>query len=148
MWESSFSPTSDGDVENIDSGEKGNEKRRRICQGCELKCRTDDAKAFGDMAPEAFAMWASRGQVVREMKKMNKGWVWTATGMHYNKAIAICQEVDAASASKTNRKEASKFKSKVARELAEKFVSVIKSGRFFGAFMNAGSNPGPHQGER
>jgi hypothetical protein len=81
MWESPYSPTSDGDVENIDSGEKGNEKRRRICQGCELKCRTEDAKAFGD---------------------------------------------------------------KTANELAEKLLSVIKSGRFFGAFITAGSRIQAH----
>ncbi len=68
------------------------------------------------------------------MKRANKGKAWTTAGMHYAAAATMIDE----SKEKMTKAERKRAKTEKAKELADSFLGVIKSGQLFDAFLRAG----------
>jgi hypothetical protein len=113
MWESDFSPQVPDDPEAPGSASahvdtKG-VKRMRICSKCEL-----DARLKVPEADRPHSLYATAPIVKKEMKRMNKGKQWMATGMHYAKATEIVEAMD----TPMTQAEKSNAKTHKAKELA------------------------------
>ena len=109
-------------------------KRHRVCPQCELNWRLSvrhepDFCKFDDQ-------WATLARVRKDMKMANKGQQHYFRGVHYR---AACHIVEQAQQSLPMSKRArSRAKTQKCKELMEAFVAVIKCGRLFVAFSNAG----------
>ncbi len=127
LRESEFSPEID-DPQNIeqdrivaDGGHVDTKKKVRICAECELANRL---KMPIDRRPAYDEDWATERGVQRDMKRANKGRVWSATGMHY---AAAAKMIDS-SGEELTKTERRKAKTVKAKELADAFLHVIRTG--------------------
>ena len=105
-------------------------RRRRVCTACELAWRERMPPV-----PEK-ENWATHSEVVRDLKRANRGENWCARGMAYAKSIDIVEKIKKDEG--LSHREAARRKTAECKRLAEALVKVIKSGVLFDAFMNAG----------
>ena len=109
-------------------------QRFRCCTQCELQWRVEVQHEWHPDDPE----WATERRVNFDMKKANKGEMWVAKGIHYKASVEIIDKMQDLEDTKISRQERARMKTAKCKELAEALVRVLKNGRLFTAFVNAG----------
>ena len=144
LWDSGlFSPEmrDEPEPENIITGEPPAKRRARICSFCEL---TERQKLYAKKFAENDEVWletckpgwSTLQQVSKDMKAQQKGDFWAAKGLHYAQANEMVSKMK--NSNLLSRKEKAAQKTSMSKQLAGQFLSVIKGGKLFAAFRDAG----------
>ena len=101
-----------------------------------IKTVADFSSLLTEKEREAGTIWNSMEQVLVDIKRVAKGKAWRTTGMALHEARAKVQKMEGSS--EMSLKEKRRYLMSTAKEIAEGLCKVIKDGRMFSAFLNAG----------